>query len=128
MTSNFIFYYNKFTFFLLKLRNSLAFCFMSFYCYLIFLLAFVQVALFLFCFETALVFAIPFCRINGWRCRMIIAFSCVFCLSFIFFLLYQTRVQASTLSFPELISKLPEIGIHGLYRGSVPAILGQFSR
>ncbi|KAG6488867.1 mitochondrial substrate carrier family protein C-like [Zingiber officinale] len=39
----------------------------------------------------------------------------------------KTRVQASTLSFPELISKLPEIGIHGLYRGSVPAILGQFS-
>jgi phosphatidylinositol phospholipase C delta len=40
----------------------------------------------------------------------------------------QTRVQASTLSFPELISKLPQIGIQGLYRGSIPAILGQFSR
>jgi len=47
---------------------------------------------------------------------------------FIFFLLYQTRVQASTLSFPELISKLPQIGLRGLYRGSIPAILGQFSR
>ncbi|XP_074584085.1 uncharacterized protein LOC141840091 [Curcuma longa] len=39
----------------------------------------------------------------------------------------KTRVQASTLSFPELVSKLPEIGIRGLYRGSIPAILGQFS-
>ncbi|XP_078180606.1 calcium-dependent mitochondrial ATP-magnesium/phosphate carrier protein 1-like [Carex rostrata] len=39
----------------------------------------------------------------------------------------KTRVQASTLSFPELISKLPEIGVQGLYRGSIPAILGQFS-
>lgn len=44
------------------------------------------------------------------------------------FVLYQTRVQASTLSFPELISKLPQIGLRGLYRGSIPAILGQFSR
>lgn len=39
----------------------------------------------------------------------------------------KTRVQASTLSFPQLISKLPEIGVRGLYRGSIPAILGQFS-
>ncbi|XP_068668703.1 uncharacterized protein [Aristolochia californica] len=39
----------------------------------------------------------------------------------------KTRVQASTLSFPELVSKLPQIGIQGLYRGSIPAILGQFS-
>lgn len=39
----------------------------------------------------------------------------------------KTRVQASTLSFPEIIAKLPEIGAKGLYRGSVPAILGQFS-
>lgn len=39
----------------------------------------------------------------------------------------KTRVQASTLSFPELVSKLPEIGLRGLYRGSIPAILGQFS-
>ncbi|KAJ1273662.1 hypothetical protein BS78_05G001900 [Paspalum vaginatum] len=39
----------------------------------------------------------------------------------------KTRIQASTLSFPELISKLPQIGIQGLYRGSIPAILGQFS-
>ncbi|XVF75506.1 hypothetical protein PTKIN_Ptkin13bG0193100 [Pterospermum kingtungense] len=39
----------------------------------------------------------------------------------------KTRVQASTLSFPEIISKLPEIGVRGLYRGSIPAILGQFS-
>ncbi|KAL6875670.1 hypothetical protein ACP4OV_013183 [Aristida adscensionis] len=39
----------------------------------------------------------------------------------------KTRVQASTLSFPDLISKLPQIGIRGLYRGSIPAILGQFS-
>jgi hypothetical protein len=44
------------------------------------------------------------------------------------FVLYQTRVQASTLSFPELISQLPQIGLRGLYRGSIPAILGQFSR
>ncbi|KAK7279687.1 hypothetical protein RJT34_24744 [Clitoria ternatea] len=39
----------------------------------------------------------------------------------------KTRVQASTMSFPEIISKLPEIGARGLYRGSIPAILGQFS-
>lgn len=39
----------------------------------------------------------------------------------------KTRVQSSTLSFPELISKLPQIGLRGLYRGSIPAILGQFS-
>ncbi|KAI8032739.1 hypothetical protein LOK49_LG01G00567 [Camellia lanceoleosa] len=41
--------------------------------------------------------------------------------------LHGTRVQASTLSFPEIISKLPQIGVRGLYRGSIPAILGQFS-
>ncbi|CAN1257959.1 S-adenosylmethionine carrier 1, chloroplastic/mitochondrial [Linum perenne] len=39
----------------------------------------------------------------------------------------KTRLQASTLTFPEIISKLPEIGVQGLYRGSIPAILGQFS-
>ncbi|KAF5453465.1 hypothetical protein F2P56_028366 [Juglans regia] len=39
----------------------------------------------------------------------------------------KTRVQASTLTFPEIISKLPQIGVQGLYRGSIPAILGQFS-
>ncbi|XP_022745683.1 uncharacterized protein LOC111295996 [Durio zibethinus] len=39
----------------------------------------------------------------------------------------KTRVQASTLTFPEVISKLPQIGVRGLYRGSIPAILGQFS-
>ncbi|XP_061374209.1 uncharacterized protein LOC133316443 [Gastrolobium bilobum] len=39
----------------------------------------------------------------------------------------KTRVQASTMSFAEIISKLPQIGTRGLYRGSIPAILGQFS-
>ncbi|GMH13328.1 hypothetical protein Nepgr_015169 [Nepenthes gracilis] len=39
----------------------------------------------------------------------------------------KTRLQASTLSFLELKSRLPEIGVRGLYRGSVPAILGQFT-
>ncbi|KAK9127260.1 hypothetical protein Syun_016057 [Stephania yunnanensis] len=39
----------------------------------------------------------------------------------------KTRVQASTLSFPEIVSNLPQIGVTGLYRGSIPAILGQFS-
>ncbi|XP_077239551.1 uncharacterized protein LOC143880431 [Tasmannia lanceolata] len=39
----------------------------------------------------------------------------------------KTQVQASSLSFPELVSKLPQIGLQGLYRGSIPAILGQFS-
>lgn len=39
----------------------------------------------------------------------------------------KTRVQASTMSFPEIISKLPQIGVQGVYRGSIPAILGQFS-
>ncbi|KAK3015698.1 hypothetical protein RJ639_006187 [Escallonia herrerae] len=43
------------------------------------------------------------------------------------FYVCQTRVQASTLTFPQIISKLPQIGVRGLYRGSVPAILGQFS-
>ena len=44
------------------------------------------------------------------------------------FFVFQTRVQASTLSFPDIIAKLPQIGVRGLYRGSIPAILGQFSR
>ncbi|KAK3232354.1 hypothetical protein Dsin_004235 [Dipteronia sinensis] len=39
----------------------------------------------------------------------------------------KTRVQASTFTFPEIIAKLPQIGVQGLYRGSIPAILGQFS-
>ncbi|XP_030451032.1 calcium-dependent mitochondrial ATP-magnesium/phosphate carrier protein 3 [Syzygium oleosum] len=39
----------------------------------------------------------------------------------------KTRVQASTLSFPDIIAKLPQIGVRGVYRGSIPAILGQFS-
>ncbi|KAL0322415.1 UNVERIFIED_CONTAM: putative S-adenosylmethionine carrier 2, chloroplastic [Sesamum calycinum] len=39
----------------------------------------------------------------------------------------KTRVQASTLTFPEILSKLPQLGARGLYRGSIPAILGQFS-
>ncbi|KAL5801652.1 hypothetical protein ACOSQ3_033284 [Xanthoceras sorbifolium] len=39
----------------------------------------------------------------------------------------KTRVQASTFTFAEIISKLPQIGVQGLYRGSIPAILGQFS-
>ncbi|KAL8210660.1 hypothetical protein R6Q57_005097 [Mikania cordata] len=39
----------------------------------------------------------------------------------------KTRVQASTLSFPQMIAKLPELGFQGVYRGSVPAIIGQFS-
>ncbi|MED6221431.1 hypothetical protein PIB30_054544 [Stylosanthes scabra] len=39
----------------------------------------------------------------------------------------KTRVQASSMSFPEIIAKLPQIGVRGLYRGSIPAILGQFS-
>ncbi|CAA2977617.1 mitochondrial substrate carrier family C [Olea europaea subsp. europaea] len=39
----------------------------------------------------------------------------------------KTRVQASTLTFPEILSKLPQLGVRGVYRGSIPAILGQFS-
>ncbi|KAJ6842788.1 mitochondrial substrate carrier family protein C [Iris pallida] len=39
----------------------------------------------------------------------------------------KTCVQASTVSFPELVSKLPEVGLQGLYKGSIPAVLGQFS-
>lgn len=39
----------------------------------------------------------------------------------------KTRVQASTLSFPEILAKLPQVGVRGVYRGSVPAIIGQFS-
>ncbi|GMP68852.1 hypothetical protein CsSME_00028317 [Camellia sinensis var. sinensis] len=40
----------------------------------------------------------------------------------------KTQVQASTLNFPEILSKLPQIGLQGVYKGSIPAILGQFSR
>ncbi|KAF5733771.1 Mitochondrial substrate carrier family protein isoform 1 [Tripterygium wilfordii] len=44
------------------------------------------------------------------------------------FLMHPTHVQASTaLTFSEIISQLPQIGIRGLYKGSIPAILGQFS-
>ncbi|KAL8159838.1 hypothetical protein V2J09_001375 [Rumex salicifolius] len=39
----------------------------------------------------------------------------------------KTRVQSSSLSFPEIISQLPNIGVRALYRGSIPAILGQFT-
>ncbi|KAK9699528.1 hypothetical protein RND81_08G179400 [Saponaria officinalis] len=39
----------------------------------------------------------------------------------------KLRVQTSTLSFPEVISRVPQIGVQGLYRGSLPAILGQFT-
>ncbi|KAL0452210.1 UNVERIFIED_CONTAM: putative S-adenosylmethionine carrier 2, chloroplastic [Sesamum latifolium] len=39
----------------------------------------------------------------------------------------KTRVQASTLSFPEILAKVPQLGVRGLYLGSIPAILGQFS-
>ncbi|KAI3470419.1 hypothetical protein Pfo_027082 [Paulownia fortunei] len=39
----------------------------------------------------------------------------------------KTWVQASTLIFPEVLSKLPQLGVRALYRGSIPAILGQFS-
>nr|GMC54752.1 mitochondrial substrate carrier family protein C [Ipomoea batatas] len=39
----------------------------------------------------------------------------------------KTTLQASSLSFPQIMSKLPEIGVRGLYRGSIPAIVGQFS-
>ncbi|KAH6804867.1 mitochondrial substrate carrier family protein [Perilla frutescens var. frutescens] len=40
----------------------------------------------------------------------------------------KTQVQASsTLSFAEILSKLPQLGLRGLYMGSIPAIVGQFS-
>lgn len=39
----------------------------------------------------------------------------------------KTQVQASTLSFPEILSMVPQLGVQGLYKGSIPAILGQFS-
>ncbi|KAL8544495.1 hypothetical protein ACS0TY_004893 [Phlomoides rotata] len=39
----------------------------------------------------------------------------------------KTRVQASTLTIPEILSKLPQLGVRGFYRGSIPAIWGQFS-
>ncbi|KAL3820101.1 hypothetical protein ACJIZ3_006006 [Penstemon smallii] len=38
----------------------------------------------------------------------------------------KTQVQASTLTFPEILSKLPQLGVRGLYMGSIPAIFGQF--
>ncbi|KAJ0978212.1 hypothetical protein J5N97_013686 [Dioscorea zingiberensis] len=38
----------------------------------------------------------------------------------------KTCVQASTVSLPEVISNIPQIGLPGLYRGSIPAIFGQF--
>ncbi|XP_073304355.1 uncharacterized protein [Primulina huaijiensis] len=39
----------------------------------------------------------------------------------------KTQVQASTLSFSEILSMVPQLGVQGLYKGSIPAILGQFS-
>ncbi|CAE6011574.1 unnamed protein product [Arabidopsis arenosa] len=40
----------------------------------------------------------------------------------------KTQVQASTtLSFLEILSKIPEIGARGLYKGSIPAVVGQFA-
>ncbi|XP_020969924.1 calcium-binding mitochondrial carrier protein isoform X2 [Arachis ipaensis] len=39
----------------------------------------------------------------------------------------KTQVQASTLSLFEIISMVPQIGARGLYKGSIPAILGQLS-
>ncbi|PPD74299.1 hypothetical protein GOBAR_DD28773 [Gossypium barbadense] len=40
----------------------------------------------------------------------------------------KTQLQASTtLTFLELMSNIPQIGLRGLYKGSIPAILGQFS-
>ncbi|XP_074302001.1 calcium-dependent mitochondrial ATP-magnesium/phosphate carrier protein 2-like [Silene latifolia] len=39
----------------------------------------------------------------------------------------KLRVQTSTYSFPEVISSVPQIGVRTLYRGSIPAILGQFT-
>ncbi|KAE8676901.1 Chaperone DnaJ-domain superfamily protein isoform 1 [Hibiscus syriacus] len=39
----------------------------------------------------------------------------------------DTIKASSIMTFPEVISKLPQIGVQGLYRGSIPAILGQFS-
>ncbi|XP_047982410.1 calcium-binding mitochondrial carrier protein SCaMC-1-like [Salvia hispanica] len=39
----------------------------------------------------------------------------------------KTQVQASSaLSFIEIMSKLPQLGLRGLYLGSIPAIVGQF--
>ncbi|XP_010547912.1 PREDICTED: S-adenosylmethionine mitochondrial carrier protein [Tarenaya hassleriana] len=40
----------------------------------------------------------------------------------------KTQVQASTtLSFLETLSRIPEIGSRGLYKGSIPAVAGQFA-
>ncbi|CAH2060575.1 unnamed protein product [Thlaspi arvense] len=40
----------------------------------------------------------------------------------------KTQVQASTtLSFLEILSKIPESGARGLYKGSIPAVVGQFA-
>ncbi|KHG19672.1 putative mitochondrial carrier C12B10.09 [Gossypium arboreum] len=40
----------------------------------------------------------------------------------------KTQLQASTtLTFLELMSNIPQVGLRGLYKGSIPAILGQFS-
>uniref|UniRef100_A0A1J3INC5 Uncharacterized protein n=1 Tax=Noccaea caerulescens TaxID=107243 RepID=A0A1J3INC5_NOCCA len=40
----------------------------------------------------------------------------------------KTQVQASTtLSFLEILSIIPEIGARGLYKGSIPAVVGQFA-
>ncbi|KAK1369840.1 Mitochondrial substrate carrier family protein [Heracleum sosnowskyi] len=38
----------------------------------------------------------------------------------------KTQVQASTLTLPEIIVKIPQIGARGLYKGSIPAVSGQF--
>ncbi|KAL8108875.1 uncharacterized protein LOC141671758 isoform X2 [Apium graveolens] len=38
----------------------------------------------------------------------------------------KTQVQASTVTLPEIIVKIPQIGARGLYKGSIPAVSGQF--
>lgn len=65
------------------------------------------------------------CFCSSWSCPL---FTDFFLFS-LFFVFHQTQVQASTtLSFLEIISKLPQIGVRGLYKGSIPTVLGQFSR
>ncbi|KAI3872590.1 hypothetical protein MKW92_015800 [Papaver armeniacum] len=43
------------------------------------------------------------------------------------FLLLSFILTSVNIILPQIIAKLPQIGVQGLYRGSIPAILGQFS-
>ncbi|KAG7572387.1 Mitochondrial substrate/solute carrier [Arabidopsis suecica] len=70
-----------------------------------------------------------YCQGNLWTYFRFLFFGLCDCSDYLYlFLDHKTQVQASTtLSFLEILSKIPEIGARGLYKGSIPAVVGQFA-